>query len=698
MNVIYLRTFFVSYVLFIALCVIVMASLWWPNRKRSPEIFLWLINYVLVFIALLLITLRGLIPDLFSIVLANVFIIGGAIILYIGLGRYVQKEIKPLHNVVMLAIFTFVHVSLTYAYPNAAWRTINQSLALIYICAQASWLMLRGVDKSLRPSTRSTGIVFFVFCLIGLTQIIVNFTIHESHYIIISGSFGIVATMMYQISFVALTFALFLMVSRRLSAELGNELVQREQEEKIIRLRLSLLEFATSHSLEEVLQKTLDEIGMLLESPVGFYHFVEADQRTLRLQAWSTRTVKEFCKAEGQGMHYNIDQAGVWVECVHQKRPVIHNDYYSLPHRKGLPEGHAPVIRELVTPIMRSDKVMAILGIGNKPTDYTEKDAEMVSYLADIAWEIIKHKQSEEALKKSEEQVRLLLNSTAEAIYGIDKLCNCTFVNPSCLKMLGYDNMEQMLGRNIHELIHHSYPDGSPMVIDECSIITAFNQGTGIHRDDEVFWRADGTSFPVEYWSYPQKVNGEISGAVVTFIDITERKKAEERIKHLATHDLLTDLPDLNLAKDRLSSAINVAHRYKKAAAVMFIDLDGFKTVNDTLGHDAGDYVLKQIAQRLLSSVRETDTVARVGGDEFLIIATEINSPDNAAQIARKVIQAVSQPIIFNDQLTAVSTSIGIALFPEHSEDTDRLIKLADEAMYKVKNSGKNNYRFAEKN
>lgn len=659
-----------------------------------PEIFLWLVNYVLLFIALLLITLRGLIPDLFSIVLANFFIIGGAVILYIGLGRYVRKEIKPLHNVVMLAIFTLGHACLTYAYPNAAWRTINQSIALIYICAQASWLMLRGVDKSLRPATRSTGIVFALFCLIGMMQIVVNFTIHESHHIIVSGSFGIVATMMYQISFVALTFALFLMVSRRLSTELENELVQRGQEEKIIRIRLSLLEFATTHSLNEVLQKTLDDVGELVESPVGFYHFVDEDQKTLTLQTWSTRTLKEFCKAKGKGMHYAIDQAGVWVDCVYQKRAVIHNDYQSLPHRKGLPEGHAPVIRELVVPIMRGENIMAILGVGNKPVDYTEKDAEVVSYLADVAWEIVKHKRADEALKKSEEQVRLLLNSTAEGIYGIDIQSKCTFANPSCLNMLGYETMEQILGRNMHELTHHSYPDGNPMTIDQCAIMVAFHEGTGVHRDDEVFWRADGTSFPVEYWSYPQIVNGEISGAVVTFIDITERKRTEETIKHLATHDLLTDLPSMRLAGDRLSRAIQMARRHKKAGAVMFIDLDGFKSVNDTLGHDAGDYVLKQVAQRLLSCVRETDTVARVGGDEFLIIATEVMSTDNVARIAQKAVHTVSQPIFINGEQAVVSASIGISLFPEHSDDRDTLIKLADEAMYKVKNAGKNNFRF----
>ena len=140
--------------------------------------------------------------------------------------------------------------------------------------------------------------------------------------------------------------------------------------------------------------------------------------------------------------------------------------------------------------------------------------------------------------------------------------------------------------------------------------------------------------------------------------------------------------------------AFNMARRYKKSTAVMFIDLDGFKDVNDILGHDTGDYVLQQVAQRMLSCVRETDTVARVGGDEFLIIATEINAPENAAQIAEKVIQIVSQPVIFKEQQAVVGASIGIALFPDHGKDMDQLIKLADEAMYKVKNAGKNGFRF----
>jgi len=163
------------------------------------------------------------------------------------------------------------------------------------------------------------------------------------------------------------------------------------------------------HSLEELLQKTLDEVGALTNSPIGFYHFIESDQKTISLQAWSTRTLEEFCKAEGKGLHYPISRAGVWVDCVHQRRPVIHNDYSTLSHRKGMPEGHAPVIRELVVPIMRSDRIVAILGIGNKLDNYTEQDVEVVSYLADVAWEITMRKQAEDARRLNESRLETLL-------------------------------------------------------------------------------------------------------------------------------------------------------------------------------------------------------------------------------------------------------------------------------------------------
>ncbi len=193
------------------------------------------------------------------------------------------------------------------------------------------------------------------------------------------------------------------------------DITDRRRNAEINASRLHLMQFAGTHSLDALLEETLNEAERLSNSLIGFYHFVEDDQKTLTLQNWSARTKAEFCKAKGKGEHYAIAEAGVWVECVYQRKPVIHNDYASLPHRKGLPEGHAGVLRELVVPVLRGEKIKAILGVGNKPVDYTEKDVEAVSLLADVAWEIAERKKVDEALHKlNEELEQRVKDRTAE--------------------------------------------------------------------------------------------------------------------------------------------------------------------------------------------------------------------------------------------------------------------------------------------
>jgi PAS domain S-box-containing protein len=178
------------------------------------------------------------------------------------------------------------------------------------------------------------------------------------------------------------------------------DITDRKQVENMIAARLRLVEFAAKHSLEELLQKTLDEVCAVTDSPIGFYHFVELDQKTLSLQAWSTRTLQEYCKTEDKSLHNNVDEAGVWVDCIRQRQPVIHNDYASLPasQRKGLPEGHAELVRELVVPVLREDWIVAILGVGNKAREYTERDVDVAAYFADVAWEIVERKRAEQQL------------------------------------------------------------------------------------------------------------------------------------------------------------------------------------------------------------------------------------------------------------------------------------------------------------
>jgi len=191
------------------------------------------------------------------------------------------------------------------------------------------------------------------------------------------------------------------------------------------------------------------------------------------------------------------------------------------------------------------------------------------------------------------------------------------------------------------------------------------------------------------------------NGRLLTYYDITSMKSTEEqlaealeKVSNLANHDALTQLPNLRLARERLLSAISLSKRKGWMAAIMFIDLDGFKEVNDSHGHDIGDKVLKIVAERLTDSLRESDTVARIGGDEFLVIQTEVPHRFAAANVAEKIVKRISQPIHVDTIEICIGASIGISVFPENGEDIRTLMKKADDAMYYTKRIGKNNYTF----
>jgi len=176
--------------------------------------------------------------------------------------------------------------------------------------------------------------------------------------------------------------------------------------------------------------------------------------------------------------------------------------------------------------------------------------------------------------------------------------------------------------------------------------------------------------------------------------EIAARKQVEEKIRYMAGHDNLTGLPNRTLFKDRLETAQNTAIRNKKKLAIMFIDLDGFKAVNDTFGHKAGDLLLQEIAQRLEAAVRKADTVARVGGDEFIVLLNGIECSCDAELVAKKILLSLGQPICLTDNTAKVGASIGISIFPDHGDNTEKLITYADDAMYGIKKSGKNAYAF----
>lgn len=267
-----------------------------------------------------------------------------------------------------------------------------------------------------------------------------------------------------------------------------------QRAEAMVQIRYQLLEYATMHTVDELLQYGLDEVCRISDSPIGFYHFVDPDQQALTLQAWSTRTLQEFCKAEGHGMHYGVDQAGVWAECIQTRAPAIHNDYAALPDKKGLPPGHAPVVRELVVPVIRDERIVAVLGVGNKGSDYTTRDAEEVAYLADVTWEIIDSRRAQQELKHANE---LLANEARiDFLTGIynrrmfdgllvaETARACRYNSPLSLIMLDLDHFKQ-----INDTLGHAAGDHVLQKIAELI--------SGRIRSHDIFSRWGGEEFVI---------------------------------------------------------------------------------------------------------------------------------------------------------------------------------------------------------
>ncbi|MDD5298351.1 MAG: PAS domain S-box protein [Rhodocyclaceae bacterium] len=294
----------------------------------------------------------------------------------------------------------------------------------------------------------------------------------------------------------------------------------------------------------------------------------------------------------------------------------------------------------------------------------------------------------------------LLLESVGEGIYGVDLSSHAIFVNPAALAMLGFSEAE-LLGREQHPLFHHHRQDGTPYSADACPIRLTLNDGRIRHDENEWFWRKDGTGFPVSLTVTPVEEGGQRKGAVVVFRDITERKASEERIHSLAFYDPLTHLPNRRMLLDRLGTALSASARRGTYGAILFLDLDNFKILNDTKGHDYGDLLLVAAAERLLSCVRSEDTVARLGGDEFVVMLEDLSTEPGqataeAGAIGRKICHALAEDYALHEYSHRCTASIGICLFQGNKVEVGRLLKRADLAMYQAKSAGRNAIRFFE--
>jgi len=300
-----------------------------------------------------------------------------------------------------------------------------------------------------------------------------------------------------------------------------------------------------------------------------------------------------------------------------------------------------------------------------------------------VSRDITNRKQLEEALRRSEERFRTILENMQDSYYEVDLAGNFTFLNVSASNRLGYSK-DELLGKNYRFTTADD---------DLGNIRAAFSEvyTTGIPNKCFVNKSVcrDGSIVIVESSiGLLRNEHGEVIGFNSVGRDITERKALEQQLADMATHDFLTGLPNRLLLNDRLHVALAQAHRNKNKLAILTLDLDRFKAVNDTHGHHVGDELLKAIGQRLTGIIRSGDTIARMGGDEFLLLMPELHQSDSVSSIITKIVEAFKAPFIIEGHRLNISASIGIAVYPDDGLDMEALMRKSDSAMYNIKRHG----------
>ncbi|HET6843629.1 MAG TPA: EAL domain-containing protein [Candidatus Angelobacter sp.] len=368
-----------------------------------------------------------------------------------------------------------------------------------------------------------------------------------------------------------------------------------------------------------------------------------------------------------------------------------------LPDTQGLESVRRAHIAASRVPLVvltgRDDESLSAQALQEGAQDYLIKGQIETRGLLRALRYAAERKTMEEALFVEKERAQVTLDCIGDAVACTDIVGNITFLNLVAEKMTGW-SLREATGHSMAEVFHIVNATTRETIPNPMDLAVERDR-TGHLPLNSLLIRRDGHEIPIEDCVAPiHDRQGQATGAVIVFRDVSAARAMALQIIHSSEHDFLTGLPNRMLLNDRISHVITLAERHMKKVAVLFLDLDGFKHINDSLGHAVGDKLLQSIAKRLGNCVRASDTVSRQGGDEFVVLLSEVEHPEAVAFTARRMLRAVAQPHYIDQHDLHVTTSIGVSVYPDDGLDPETLIKNADTAMYQAKENGRENYQF----
>jgi diguanylate cyclase (GGDEF)-like protein/PAS domain S-box-containing protein len=478
-------------------------------------------------------------------------------------------------------------------------------------------------------------------------------------------------------------------VTERRQAE--SELERRLQFERLITAISGRFISLEGSELDDAIRESLNEIRQFAGVDGCFVAF------------WSEPDAEVVCDGEWRSGDACLSTADIrallarpWAARELEHKGVLHVSQLPLVGAEG--EGGADVAAEsaLLTPHGLSSLVLVsvaasnldgVLGFANRHREkaWNEDGVALLRVAGEIFTRTLERRATERALRSSEERYRSLFERNLAGVFSASADGTIVDCNQAMAHILGHDSRLACLNSSLFE----AFVD--PLHRD--AVVDRLRAGETLSGEELCVRRSDGSAV----WVYANLArtfsSAEAERFEGTVVDITHRKNAETQIAYQAYHDALTDLPNRMLFRDRLTQALAAAKRRDHGLGVLFLDLDHFKRVNDTLGHGAGDRLLQDIARRLREIVRDTDTVARIGGDEFTILLPHLNSGEAAAKVAQTILEAVALPADLDGQRLYVTTSIGISLYPADGADAETLLTSADIALYRAKELGRNGYQ-----